>query len=186
MNNQKGISTLVVVIIIVVIVLIAVVALFSFGNLNNGGQNGGQKIKVNKEQTDVSKWNVYRTDQYGFEFKFPDSASVDDNAFDNAYAFAVKVTSKSWNNGYVAVIDHGNVGTLTLSEFAAKDLKGQGEPGATVKAAELNGYDGVAFKGKDRTGYYIIRKLDVYEISQTAGLPGDAEKVVNSFRFIEQ
>ena len=188
MENQKGISALAVIIIIVVITLIVVVAFFSFAGLNKGGsQDESGVVPISKNENNISKWNVYRTNQYGFEFKFPGHGKVNDLYFGNTYAFAVGVTSKNWGDGAVVVIDHGNVGTMTLSEFVAKDLGGQGESGAIVKEAELNGYKGVSVKGKNKTGYYLLHNLDVYELYKTSGVAaGDADKIFSSFKFIEQ
>ncbi len=188
MENQRGISALAVIIIVVVITVIVVVAFFSFTSFNKGGsQDDSGVVPISKNENDVSKWNVYRTDQYGFELKFPGYGKVNDAYFGNTYAFAVGVTSTNWGDGAVVVIDHGNIGTMTLSEFVAKDLGGQGESGATVKEAELNNYKGVSVKGKNKTGYYLLHNLDVYEIYKTSGVAaGDADRIISSFKFIEQ
>lgn len=187
MKNQSGISTLAVVIIIVLIVLTAIVALFVFGNLDKGGDRTGSELRVKDAKKSADDWNVYRNDQFGFEFKFPGHAVVDDAYLENQYAFSVGTTSKNWNDGVVAVINHGNVGAMTLSEFVAKDLKDQGVSGATVKEAKFNGYDGVSVKEKNKSGYYLLRKLDVYEVFKTSGVTaGEADKMFASFKFIEE
>ncbi|HOX30009.1 MAG TPA: hypothetical protein P5080_01640 [Candidatus Paceibacterota bacterium] len=187
MKNQSGISTLAVVIIIVLIILTAVVALFVFGNLNKADDKTGGELRIKDAKNSATEWNVYRNDQFGFEFKFPGNATVNDAYLDNKYAFAVGVTSKNWNDGVVAVINHGNVGTMTFSEFVAKDLQDQGDSGASVKEVKFNGYDSVFVSGKNKSGYYLLRKLDVYEVSKTSPVTADeADKIFASFKFIEQ
>ena len=187
MKNQSGISALAAVIIIVLVILAAVIVFFVFGNLDKSGDQPSGELQVKDAKKAVAEWNVYRNDQFGFEFKFPGHAAVDDTYLENQYAFSVGTTSKNWNDGVVAVINHGNVGAMTLSEFVAKDLKDQGVSGATVKEAKFNGYDGVSVKEKNKSGYYLLRKLDVYEVFKTSGVTaGEADKMFASFKFIEE
>jgi FlaG/FlaF family flagellin (archaellin) len=187
MKNQSGISALAAVIIIVLVILAAVIVFFVFGNLDKSGDQPSGELQVKDAKKAVAEWNVYRNDQFGFEFKFPGHATVDDTYLENQHAFSVSATSKNWNEGVLAVINHGNVGTMTLSEFVAENIKGQGESGVTVNEAKLNGYDSISVKGKNKSGYYLLHKLDVYEVFKTSGVTADeADKMFASFKFIGQ
>ena len=183
-KDQSGIATLAIVIVAVVILFTAIIVLFSLQGWNSQDNDGTGEVKINKK-SETAAWTVYRSDQNGFDIKYPEYCSVNDTDLGNTYAFGVEISAPRWKDGKVAVINHGNVGTLSLKDFAAADLKARGIANAVWKETKFNGYDSVSATGKGRTSYYVLRNLDVFEIYKT-GSAADIDKTLSTFKFIEQ
>jgi hypothetical protein len=184
-KDQSGIAMLTIVIVAVVILFTAIVAFFSFQSRNSQSGNEAGELKIDKKKSETAVWTVYRNEQNGFEIKFPEYGSVDDTDLGKIYAFGAEISASQWKDGKVAVVNHGNIGTLSLKEFVAADLAAQGIADASLKETKFNGYDSVLAKGQIKTSYYILHNLDVFEIYKT-GSAADIDKTLSTFKFIEQ
>lgn len=185
MNKNQGIATLAVGIIAVAILFAGIIIFFSSQGKNPLVDNGNEGLNNNGKKSETAVWTVYRNEQNAFEIKFPQYGTVNDTDFGKTYAFGVEISASQWKGGKAAVINHGNVGTLTLKNFAAADLKAQGVASAALKDIKFNGYDSVQAEENGKTSYYVLHNLDVFEIYKI-GSATDIDKTLSTFKFLEQ